>query len=675
MNPFTKGVVNPLTKGVVIASTLAAAFAQLYLATRLVYPQLFFIVLAAFAVMVAAGSRLRGPATAVVLAASYLAPAAYVIWAGFENYAFEIVWSLPLLGLLVSGRDAWRWHLPAQWRWPLVSWALVVAASWPWVFLREVDFRIGILPMPGVANTSIGITPWDAVTAVTYWTLVHNIGLLWFDRLFSWYTDRRDEFRSMVLAPLGMALAVASAVGAYQAFVDLRFVNPHLWPHMGRASGTLGDANTFGMIAALWGPAAVVLARRLRAPWSIVAAAAGVGIAMLGVLTSGSRTALIVITLSFAAIAFESAMAWRRADAASRPSLTRLLPVLGGVFVLAFVVLLVARGSLITSVIDRGSLSYVPFIGDRGIGSSIRDLFWDRYGYGPPAIEMVKEHPVAGTGVGSFHTLVHDFAKATSGLKLDPDNAQSWYRHNLAELGILGSIPWLAWCVLFGAVLLSRAGAGADRYSAGVLRGTLLAFGFVSLMAMPGQSMPVALTFWTLAFWFVLSKGVPAVTPLAWPSPAWTVTLALVVLHAAVTFADARGDLRPRHRSVRFGWDYRYGISNPEVSPDGSPGRRWTELRSLSMVPVKGKVLKFVAWVDHPDADERPVHTRVWVDRRLVYDDGLKRSAAIFLDLTPAPGQTHMMIETEISRMWNPTDFGRRDRRILGLSVRDWTWE
>jgi hypothetical protein len=123
MNPFTVSVVNRLTKGVVIASTLAAAFVQLYLATRLLYPQLFFIVTAAFVVAIGIGSWRPGPAMAVVLAASYLAPAAYVIWAGFENYSFEIVWSLPLLGLILSGRDGWRWHLPTSWRWPLVAWS------------------------------------------------------------------------------------------------------------------------------------------------------------------------------------------------------------------------------------------------------------------------------------------------------------------------------------------------------------------------------------------------------------------------------------------------------------------------------------------------------------------------------------------------------------------------
>ena len=671
---------NQLTKGVVIASTLAAAFVQLYLATRLIYPQLIVATAAVFVVVFVVAAWRPGPATAVLLAASYLAPAAYVVWPGFENYGFEILWSLPLLGLAVSGRDAWRWHLPARWRWPLVSWALIVAASWPFVFLREVDFYLGILPLPGVANTSIGITPWDAVTAVTYWTLVHNIGLLWFDRLFGWYANgpavRLDAFRSTVLLPLGLAIAVACLVGGYQAFVDLRFANPHLWPHMGRASGTLGDANTFGMIAAFWGPAAVVLVRRWPAPWSIVAGVGGVALAMMGVLTSGSRTALIAISIGLAAIVLESVMAWRRADSVSRPSIKRLAPVVAGVLVLAAAVLVVARGSSITSVVDRGSLKYIPVIGEIPVSEAARELLWERFGYGTAAVLMLKEHPVAGVGVGSFHTLVHDFAKAASGKDIVPDNAQNWYRHHLAELGLLGSLPWLAWCVVFGFTLFSPTTGTADRFSIGVLRGALVAFGVISLLGMPGQSLPVVLTFWTFAFWFACLKGVPATPSTPWSTVGWSATLAVVVLHAAVTFADARGDLRPRNRSMRFGWEYQYGLGNVEFGADGKPERRTSrDYRSLAVNPVQGKLLKFVAWIDHPDGDEHPVHVRVWADSRLVQETELKRSAAIFLDIPATPGRTHMVIETEISRLWRPKDLGRNDPRTLGLSIRDWVWE
>jgi hypothetical protein len=93
------------------------------------------------------------------------------------------------------------------------------------------------------------------------------------------------------------------------------------------------------------------------------------------------------------------------------------------------------------------------------------------------------------------------------------------------------------------------------------------------------------------------------------------------------------------------------------------------------VIDVKGKVLKFTAWIDHPDADERPVPVRVWADSKLVYSGDLKRSAAIVLDIPASAGEKRMLIETRIARLWRPSDYGRGDTRELGLSIRDWVWE
>jgi hypothetical protein len=34
-----------------------------------------------------------------------------------------------------------------------------------------------------------------------------------------------------------------------------------------------------------------------------------------------------------------------------------------------------------------------------------------------------------------------------------------------------------------------------------------------------------------------------------------------------------------------------------------------------------------------------------------------------------------LILETEIDRLWAPRDYGQRDIRALGLSIRDWVWE
>ncbi|MGE0865853.1 MAG: O-antigen ligase family protein [Vicinamibacterales bacterium] len=668
---------NRFTKGVVIASTLVAAFTQLYLATRLTYIELMGLASAGFAAAAVAGLWRPGLVTTLLLSVVYVAPAIHVALGRFESASLEIAWALPLLGLILSGRDGWRWNVPPRFRWPLAAWALVIAVSWPIVFLRELDFRIWILPMPGAANTSIGITPWEAAHSVAYWAVVNLFGLLWFDRLFGWYSDGGlAAFRARAIYPLATGALVACFTSFYQGAIDIQFLNPHQWPYMRRAAGTLGDANTLGAVAALWAPALVLLARRLPQPWPAIGGITGVALAALGVAMSGSRSALIGFVLGLGAMAIESLLAWRRSAGPSRPmpSARQVAPILAGLVALVVVGWLAATGSAVASVVSRGVLRYMPFYGEVGIRQTVFEIFWERYGYGTAAVQMIKEYPLSGTGIGSFHTLVNDYSVTTNGWKLVPDNAQSWYRHMLAELGVLGSLPWIAWCAVFGWTLFSRPPPSADRFAVGVLRATLVAFGVISTMGMPGQSMPVALTFWTLAFWFVMEHGTREPEK-PWSRALWAATFVLVIAHAGLTYADARGDLLPRNRSMRFGWQYQYGLSDLEPSADGTPGRRWTELNSLAVIPVEGLVLKFVGWVDHPDADERPVHVRIWADSRLVWDDELKRSAAIYLDIRPTAGRKHLIIETEISRMWRPTDFGRTDRRLLGLSVRDWTWE
>ena len=53
----------------------------------------------------------------------------------------------------------------------------------------------------------------------------------------------------------------------------------------------------------------------------------------------------------------------------------------------------------------RGTLNYVPCFGDRSIAQSANELLWERFGYGPAAIQML----VAGGRVDAdrrFHHLV-----------------------------------------------------------------------------------------------------------------------------------------------------------------------------------------------------------------------------------------------------------------------------
>lgn len=671
-----------LTRILVIASTVSAALVECYLATQY-SPIIFFTALAGFALLLAAGARLRGVALPVLMAATYLTPAILLVVNDGENFSLDTIWLLPLLGLVLSGPGALEWSLPRRWQWPLITWAMIVAIAWPIVFLREADFALWILPLARVSNTSIGIAPAEVGLHVVYIALGHNAGILFVDALCRWFTLDRERFRREALAPFVLAAAVACAVSFYQGFIDLSFLNRPFWTYMIRASGTLADPNKLGAVTAFWTIGAVVLARRMARPWSTVVTISALAIGIGAVWLCGSRTGLAAVGLSASIAAWEGLANWRSTRGSSRIDMKRVLVMGAGGVVLAVAMIVLLRGASTHTVIARGAWTYIPFYGDKGIKGSINELLWERFGYGPAAIEMIKEHPIDGVGVGVFHALSTDFGKLAGYTIPQADNAQNWWRHHLAELGLAGSIPLLAWCWICGALMFTRR-RGGDRLSIGLLRGVLIGFAVASMFGMPGQSIAIVITFWSFAFWLWLERTPEgeATPPFEWPKRAMVAAAVLVAVHAGMTTVDAFGDLRPRNRAERWDWYYRYGYytndrdgTDLEPDPGGNPiGRRWTMQNSLAVIPVKGAVLKFVAWIDHPDADAKPVHARVWADSRLVYEGDLRRTP-LMLDIPATPGRTHMLIETAIDRTWRPSDSGSRDTRELGLSIRDWVWQ
>lgn len=661
--------IDRVTRAIVVASTMVAAFAQTYLATMYWPPQTIWLASASVVALAIAGNRLRSVALPAVLASIYFMPALLYVTRGGETFVLDFLWQMPLLGLTLSGHGAWRWSLPARWQWPLVTWSMIVSIAWPIIFLREVDFDLSLIAA-NIPNNSVGIPPSFVNEYVAYLAAGHNLGILWIDALCRWYRQDRARFVREVLYPLAITATIASSIAIYQGLVDLTFLNRGFWTYMLRAAGTHGDPNKLGAIAGFWTVGAVVLARRFAPPWRTVASGASIAIGIGAVWTSGSRTGLAAIGISLAIAAFETI----RAD---RFDVKRLAKFGAGAAALAVVVVLVLQNTSTHTVVQRGTLGYLPFVGDRGIVNSANELLWERFGYGVAAIEMVKEHPAAGVGIGMFHTLVHDFG-SLRGYQLSADNAQAWLRHLVAELGLVGTVPALWWCVVFATLMFSRPGALADRLSAGLLRGVLIGFFVASIFGVPGQAMAVVLTFWVFAFWLLIERadedGAPA--RVAWTRKSVIVAALLIAIHAGATLASARGDLLPRNRAQRFDWFYRYGWTELEADPGGNPvQRRWSGRDAVAVIPVKGRVLKFVAWIDHPDGDEHPPHVTVRADSNVIYDGPIKRTQPLSLDIPAAPAKTHLLLEVSIDRLYRPSDHGRRDRRELGLSVRDFVWQ
>jgi len=602
------------------------------------------------------------------LSLTYLAPALAMLGLGDFRLWDLTPWLAGLLGAMVATADPTRWHLPTPWRAPLACWGLVIAVSWPVVWLRELDFAPSVLSVAHVANNGVGVPAGVGLLWVYGVAVTHGFGLILIDWLFAVFgRDERPRFQRWVLLPLGLGWGGAWLVGLYQSWVDSGFLNPGFWVVMGRASGTLMDANPFGMVAALWGAIglALVLGGR-RTPTGSRLSLAGLVLAAswYGLWISGSRSAL-----GAGAVILFFAM-WQLRGLAGHLPRRR-------------VVTLGVAGALLVGVVWIGATSSSLTVGpwerlaEQRPSASVASVravateLWDRNWYGTTAARIIADSPYVGVGVGSFHLLVPDVSYELGHGRLEPDNAQNWFRHQISEFGVLGSVGWMVWVALFLWLLMAGRPVDGAAVSAHLVRGALVALGLASLVGMPTQNAAMTVTFWVLVFWYTVLVELPVRPRLGWldRGRTWSAVWAVALVYVAGLGYVSWVDLRVPHRAQRANWDYAYGFYEPDAA--GTVDEfRWASRRALAVVPLTDRWIEVTAWTHHPDVQERPVELKVWIDGVPLIDSRRTGGEPITAAVRMPEQQTRVLIETEVDRTWRPSDRGEADIRELGPGVR-----
>ena len=667
---LTTMVLERSTKLVLIASTLTATVC---IASSVVaWPALPWVTLSVLVGAFLAARRFQMVAVRVVLVLTYVTPGLLTIGLG-EFRSWDLTpWFAGLLGVMMATSDPTRWHLPELWRGPLASWGLVIALSWPVIWWREFDFAPALVRTASLANNAVGVPPGTAVIWLLSVVLTHCVGLLWFDWLFAAFQRTCiNRFQRVVIVPLAVGWIVSMLVAVYQSLVDPSFVNAGHWAVLKRSSGMLMDANPFGMMSALWGAigVAMLLGRRSRrdeTDWVTEATVGLVGLVLAvswyGLWVSGSRSALIA---GLVVLFFVARWAVREASLSNRGRRLTLALVaaglMGGIFV--------ATQSSMVGPWQR-LLPMLPSASWESVTALLAET-WKRNGYGAAATQMIAENPLVGVGVGTFNVISPDVADSLGYGRVSPDNAQNWFRHQLAEFRLLGSLGWMIWVWMFLRLLFNgRLGetAGPPAY---MVRGALVALGAASLVGMPTQNPAVAFTFWTLAFWYVFLVGnaMPVLSPRINPRVFWVGVWMLALTYVGGVGYVSGTELRVPFRAQKAGWDYSYGFYDPEL--DGAEGSfRWTSERAAAVVPVAEDLIELSVWTHHPDVALDPVKLKVWLDGELVLESLRTDGESVGRTLRRPTGQDSVVIETWVSRTWKPSDYGQDDSRELGAGVR-----
>jgi hypothetical protein len=559
---------------------------------------------------------------------------------GRIEYHLSLVWLAGLAGPLLA-LDRWRsWQLPPLIRVLVAAWALVIAVTWPIVAGREVDFTAMAARTLDTSNGLRAGPPWNAAAWVVSSAVAQLLALLVFDLLWARYG--RARLREAAIE-IGLPLVVGSLAGAlagiYQRSVDIAWLSAGDWPSLGRAVGLMVDANSFGVssaiAASLAGTAMVYGPRRL---WGGAAAV----VLAWGMWTSGSRTALVILVAGLIGVAVGAARrmgSWQ----------ARLIPIaaLGAAAALVLVITFTLDVGGKSSPLQR-LIATLPTEGT-SLAETLAGL-WDRDGYGAAATAAIAEYPVSGIGVGAFNLLSSDYAYAHSGRVIQPDNAQNWWRHQLAELGAAGGAPALLLSLTIAAVVLRTHPRPEWAAANAVLKALITGLALASLVGLPTQHPALTLTAAMLVYALLATaregwwSRVRAST-----QPVWAIAWTLVALTALLQWQSAHGPLRVIARAMRYGFPYAYGFSNPVPSPEYA-ALRWTGRRGAVVLNVPARWLELHVFVEHPDAASRPVHVRVQAGARRIIDEDVASPAPLVRLVEVPQGARLFPLELEVSR-------------------------
>jgi hypothetical protein len=605
----------------------------------------------AFAIGWFAARRSEETAVAVWVLAAPLMPALVKVLAHREGPVAEAVWMAGLAGAVLPAIAWTEWSLPRGWR-PLAGGsALVVSLAWPIMVLRESGFHLARLADTGAVN-SWSMPPMSA-PQVAGWTLqvalTQLLGLLWLDWLRG--RPRASGLRAQrPLAALWIGATAASLVAIYQGTIDLEFLNGRQWILERRASGSMLDGNAYGICAALAGPVAFAAVRAWRWRHASLLAWAILIVNLAGMWMAGSRTALLGAVISVGA----TGLAWWTSTAS--PSRRTMAIVGAGAAAIAVAVFFAA-----TAIGPVRRLLETPL--------TLTELL-ERRPYGPLATAMLRDYPLTGVGLGGYHVISADYWHPTGQPPIPWDNAQNWWRHEAAELGLLGVLPLYALCAAVAWLLVRGRARSGERTTAAVARGGLVSMGLVSLFGVPTQN-PLLLL-WFFAFLALLIGAVenPDVPLLAERSRgAWLVVAALAIAFAAVTLANARGSLAVASRAVRWQREYIVGTYPPERLEQQAGEFRWTRQDAHFVWPATTRWLLIRVWAHHPDIASRPVRATLSTRCGPLLDEMLRTPEPVTIGIPLPEGETAVEADLHVSRTWRPASYGEADRRDLGVGI------
>jgi hypothetical protein len=144
-----------------------------------------------------------------------------------------------------------------------------------------------------------------------------------------------------------------------------------------------------------------------------------------------------------------------------------------------------------------------------------------------------------------------------------------------------------------------------------------------------------------------------------------TAVILAVILGGATLAAGLRA-FRPPFRAARFDQGYRYGVHG---AIEGPAGTRRTTAHAVDVPRAPTRWLKLTVWVEHLDANERPVEVRVWRNHDRIIRGRFPRGVPMTRYIAVPGDNRRFVFESTVDRAFRfPNERGPE----VGLTV---SWE
>jgi hypothetical protein len=578
---------------------------------------------------------------------------------------------------------------------PLLVFALIVTVSAAVTFFRYTNF----FPLHGltiyeIKTNTFGVSAGGAIMSVVFQALNYLTGLAFFLILSRTVRTKKSADEALSVLVLSSFLSLGFALLQYYGHGRLGN-NPTSYLHQ-LINGTFKDAMSFGAYLSMAAPMFLGMFFAARLLWKKIFSGAVVLLSFFLILYTGSKIGLFSLIASSVCFAVWGAIAEIRLNRGSARGFRRNVALGIGALVVAGI----AAGAVVFQgpILARaGKLKIVERLKDS------RNMFnWRIQAQWGPAIKMMADYPLTGTGIGGFIIESANYTDVYRTSGAVPESAENFLLQVGSELGIAGilAVIWIA-LVLFREIRRGfRAKAkSADSWrvflSIGAASG-ILAFVLNSQMHSYIGSYEIKYMLWFLiGLLFCLSRWPEEENPadLAERSkPTKAVRGAegrpfrrrvpiavgvMIIVFGGAHLWNSTHSLSLQSRTEKLGLIQDFGLYAPEKTPDGREFR-WT--REYGGIPVKFEksALSLPIHASHPDIKKKPVRVRIYLVKDLFKHKTFLKEIIlaqndwqdVALSVPPEDIGQEAILLLKISRTWNPLKTkGVPDPRNLGVAV------